>query len=248
MHFDHAVILVHNLDAAIADYKTLGFNPFFGGKHADGKTQNALIVFQNGTYLELLAPTDPAFLKTVDPNDHGSFLFLFQFGEGFGGCAFGTQNLEADMEGMRQRGLNINMRPFGGRQRPDGQTLRWRSALIGESMTPFFIQDDTPRELRVPNNPELTKQPNGVIGVAGIRVAVGHFEIGVNRYQAILDDPPRSRNGTAEFRLDDFTVTVVPQADLQTDRLVGLELRASESKTLDLQLTHQAAIELVKSS
>ena len=58
LHFDHAVIAVQNLDVAIQDYCDLGFTVFRGGVHANRATENALIVFEDGTYLELLARTN----------------------------------------------------------------------------------------------------------------------------------------------------------------------------------------------
>lgn len=50
-HFDHLVIFVADLDAAITDFTDLGFNVSRGGSH--GLTENALIIFSNQTYIEL---------------------------------------------------------------------------------------------------------------------------------------------------------------------------------------------------
>ena len=54
---DHIVILVRNLEEAIADYTALGFTVTPGGVHADGATHNALVPFDDGSYLELIAFT-----------------------------------------------------------------------------------------------------------------------------------------------------------------------------------------------
>ena len=54
---DHVIIAVFELDQAVADYRALGFTTIYGGRHANGATHNALVCFQDGTYLELLAPT-----------------------------------------------------------------------------------------------------------------------------------------------------------------------------------------------
>ena len=67
LHFDHAIILVKDLYKGIDHYKAVGFNPFFGGVHAGGKTHNALIVLADGSYLELLAPTTPELLFGSGP-------------------------------------------------------------------------------------------------------------------------------------------------------------------------------------
>ena len=52
---DHVVILVSDLEAAIADYTALGFTVMPGGTHTGGATHNALVVFEDDTYLELIA-------------------------------------------------------------------------------------------------------------------------------------------------------------------------------------------------
>lgn len=218
LRFDHAVILVNDLEQAIADYKTLGFNVFFGGEHAGGLTHNALIVFQDGTYLELLAPTRPNLLNQIDPNDRTNFLFMFERGEGFGGYALLSQKLEDDVAGMEHRGLKVQLRPPGGRARPDGEELRWRSAMLDGSMTPFFIQDDTPRQLRVTNDPDLRRQPNGVSGIAGIMIPYSELNNGVKLYSTILGNPPQQQDAmSADFALKGVTITLVePSSDDQT--------------------------------
>jgi catechol 2,3-dioxygenase-like lactoylglutathione lyase family enzyme len=242
LQFDHAVILVRDLNAAINDYRQLGFNAFFGGEHAGGKTHNALIVFADGTYVELLAPTRPELLQTVDPTDRTNFLFMFQYGEGFGGYALLSPDLNAETEAMQKRGLDVQLRPPGGRARPDGQQLRWQSAMVGGSMTPFFIQDVTPRVLRVPIDADKIQQPNGISGVKGIRIAVVDLSIGLQCYEAMLNLKPNAEN--AEFQVGDFTVRLI-QSDVPEDRIHALILSGKSTQTLDLALTHGAQIDVI---
>ncbi len=247
LRFDHAVILVRDLEAAIADYRTAGFNPFFGGEHADGKTHNALIVFQDGTYLELLAPTNPQFIETVDMADRSNFLFMFAQGEGFGGYALLADDLEAETKAMQARALNIQMRPPGGRLRPDGQELRWRSAMIGNTMTPFFIQDDTPRQLRVPNEAAKTLQPNAVTGIANIEIEIPDLKSGITYYQCILGREPDSQDDAqAEFAGTGFGLKLRSNPALDSDKLNTIWLKSGDNRSLDLTLLHGARIELVK--
>ena len=51
---DHLVIVVPELEAAVASYRGLGFTVVPGGRHPIG-THNALIAFEEGAYLELIA-------------------------------------------------------------------------------------------------------------------------------------------------------------------------------------------------
>ena len=82
--------------------------------------------------------------------------------------------------------------------------------MLDGTMTPFFIQDDTARNLRVPDDPGLIQHPNGVTGVAGIMVAVHDLDGGILRYSAILDEPPQQRDATtADFVLGERTISLI---------------------------------------
>src|SRR5216684_222849 len=57
---DHIVIVVRDLDAAVADYGRLGFTVVRGGRHPSMGTHNALIAFSDGAYFELIPTASPA--------------------------------------------------------------------------------------------------------------------------------------------------------------------------------------------
>ena len=172
LRFDHAIIAVAQLEQAIADFQALGFHTFYGGRHADGKTHNGLIVFADGGYLELLAPTNPDFMSDMDTLDLSSFLDLVARGDGWAGFALLAEDIEATAAAMRQRQLPISDPTPNSRLRPDGEKLAWRTISIDDSRTPFFITDDTPRVLRVPDDADKNTHANGVTGVADLTVAV----------------------------------------------------------------------------
>src|SRR5216683_1921903 len=52
---DHVVIAVDDLDRAVADYQSLGFTVYPGGVHHGGVSHNALIVFEDASYFEIIA-------------------------------------------------------------------------------------------------------------------------------------------------------------------------------------------------
>ena len=109
---DHLVILVEDLERAIDDYGTLGFNVAPGGEHSDGATHNALIAFRDGTYLELIA------FKRQAP-EHRWWRHTAQ-GEGLIDFALLPNDTAEVIAAAKERGLQIDGPTDGGRVRPDG--------------------------------------------------------------------------------------------------------------------------------
>ncbi len=161
---DHVVIVVRDLAQAVADYSAAGFTVTPGGAHADGATHHALIPFADGSYLELIA-----FKAPERPSSHQWWPRLAQ-GEGLTHYALRSDDLAADVARLRAAGIALSEPRDGGRTRPDGQALRWRTAAFdGSFALPFLIEDVTPRELRVPGG-VAAEHRLGVRGIAGLRV------------------------------------------------------------------------------
>ncbi len=163
--FDHAVIAASDLSAAMESYRTQGFTVVRGGVHANRATENALIVFQDGTYLELLARTGEAPLPgMVD------FSRMLEAGGSVVGFALRADELSAESVRLRRLGFRVGDPIDGERRRADGVLVRWRLALIEDGFAPFLIQDITPRRLRIPDDPALTDHANGIAGIDGIEI------------------------------------------------------------------------------
>lgn len=160
MKLDHVVVAVRDLHEAVRDYRQLGFTVTFGGVHANRATQNALIVFVDGTYIELLAKTT----ETPLP-DLIDFSPMLADGEGLKGYTLGTDDIDADIVRLRGQGFRVDDAVPGERHRQDGTVIRWKLALIEGGFSPFLIQDVTPRELRVPTDPAITTHANGALSV-----------------------------------------------------------------------------------
>ena len=155
LQFDHAIVAVHNLDAAIQDYSDLGFTVSRGGVHANRATHNALITFENATYIELLALTGESPLPgLVD------FSVLLRNGEGLVGYALRSDDLEADAARLQADGFSVGEIIPGERRRADGTLVQWKLALLDGGFAPFLIQDMTPIERRISNDPAITTHAN----------------------------------------------------------------------------------------
>lgn len=176
---DHLVIAVNDLDHTIADYRHLGFQVLPGGRHPGRTSHNALVVFEDGAYLELIAWLAPA------PEERW-WRVLQAHGEGLVDFALLPGDTAAAITAARGRGLATITGPLdGGRVRPDGQSLQWLTARQASHDLPFLCGDVTPRHLRVPEG-EARQHANGVRGVAALHIAVQDLPVSVARYRALL--------------------------------------------------------------
>jgi catechol 2,3-dioxygenase-like lactoylglutathione lyase family enzyme len=160
---DHLVIAVPDLETARKSYGDLGFTVVTGGRHPVG-THNALIAFRDESYLELIA--------FYEPNPKHKWWEPLQKGGGLVDVCCVTDELRGDTAAFRRAGLEIDDPSPLSRTRPDGYQLRWVLSIpqVGSrGVAPFLIEDETPREERVPRT---MTHPNGVTGVDGIVIAV----------------------------------------------------------------------------
>jgi hypothetical protein len=250
---DHVVIAVRDLATASVNYAGLGFTVTPGGEHTGGATHNALIAFADGAYFELIAFKEPD-----RPQDHRWWPLLAK-GEGLVDFALLSADLMREAARLNAAGLGAAPRD-GGRLRPDGQRISWRSVDLRSSPAtrlPFLIEDLTPRNLRVPDG-AATVHPNGVAGVAGVIVVVGDLAGSAPAFAALLEnagaEAPSSVEGAASarhFQLGSQWIELVqpsPGTDL-ADHLAArgegpyaVLLTGATATTLPLSATHGARI------
>lgn len=159
---DHIVVLVADLDAAVAAYRGRGFTVVAGGRHA-AATHNALIGFDDGAYVELIA-----FYETAP--DHRWWPRLAT-GGGIIAVCLHTPNLHAAVDAVRGHGIPMTDVAAQSRTRPDGVRLEWRLSFydVGRDLLPFLIEDTTPRRDRVPPG---VPHPNGCRTVGTVTFAI----------------------------------------------------------------------------
>ena len=183
---DHIVIMVSDLETATRQWSAVGFNVIPGGKHPRG-THNALIAFQDGSYLELIAFWEP------DYDAHKWHRFR-DTGIGLIDHALGSSDLAAEVVALADRGIRYDGPNPGARSRPDGVELAWRTAQpagYDDHGLPFLIDDVSDRSLRVPGGSDAM-QENGVIGVKQLQIVAADYEGVANHYAKITGTEPAS--------------------------------------------------------
>jgi hypothetical protein len=180
--FDHIVVAVNDLGETISGYTAAGFTVTPGGEHKGGASHNVLVTFQDGAYFELIAFRDVA-------QPHGThWPETLRHGEGLVDYALRTNDLDQEVLDLRAAGLDVGEPRDGGRFRPDGQRIDWRtlrlSDVSGPSPLPFYCHDETERTLRVPDG-DAAVHENGVTGVAGITVVVRDLDATSESFTAL---------------------------------------------------------------
>jgi hypothetical protein len=207
LNLDHIIIVVSDLSAATRQFTQLGFLVIPGGVHSGGLTHNALIPFADGTYLELLATTRFTSFRLITILKKLHLLNIYTAnqtainrriieniasGVGLNDYALLSNNLDPEIEMINQRGQNFTDPISGGRIRPDGQEIIWRTSVPQTLDIPFLIEDITPRELRVPQVDE-NAHANGVSGTRGLSILVPNLVDSIARYRELLGEDPKTQ-------------------------------------------------------
>jgi catechol 2,3-dioxygenase-like lactoylglutathione lyase family enzyme len=175
---DHVVIAIADLAKAVEDYRALGFTVSIGGRHPGRTSHNALVVFEDGAYLELIAWESPG------PGERW-YNAHAKHGDGFMDFALVPADTAGAIAAAKVRGLVLDGPLDGGRLRPDGRQVKWQTGRQATFDLPFLCGDVTPRDLRVPTG-EVRRHSNGALGVASLAVAVRDLEASLSRYRALL--------------------------------------------------------------
>lgn len=198
---DHIVLLVpHDRLVSLPAWVTDAFTVLTGGRHADGVTENKLILFQDGVYIEIIAFV-PGKEEERKSHKWGSRL------EGhivdWATTLRGSSPLAAEegKEGSRlepedafriiqervkaaETGIEYSDLVPGGRITPAGTELKWSTSSPAFSQTrsadgfiggelPFWCLDRTPRPLRVPHHiPQNVEHPSQASGVHAVSVFI----------------------------------------------------------------------------
>lgn len=256
--FDHAVIVVASLEPAVRSFARLGFDVIKGGR--TGPVHNALILFRDGTYLELTTNRFSV-LRPVLRGFHAvglipgvaakrddmlqRFLPLIGAPAGPVDWCIRVDDLRTTIAALRANGLDmIDEMPFQ-RRRPDGEVAKWLLAGPRDARLPFLIEDLTPVEIRVPSQ-QHADHPNGVRGIRRIVIPQTSQEVFEGAMGRVLQAGSRALSDDP-----DVLGSVVIQG---SDRLAGVGhpfalelLRPHQRETvLDPEQTSGVSIKLVR--
>jgi hypothetical protein len=207
---DHLVVVVDALTRAAEHFRAAGFTVSPGGRHDGIPTENALVAFADGSYLELLAMREPgarAELRALRASDRWDahlkgvsalarrFLPRLAGADGVGDACLLAGHLDRFAGEARRRSLVLAGPVAMQRERRDEPALEWHVLLPADDLVPFLIEDRTPREWRVPGGPEATTHANGATGIADVRLRAHRTSAGALRLAELFDAAPRALPG-----------------------------------------------------
>ena len=184
IYLDHVLIGVRSLSSAADSYRSLGFKVTPEGRHPGRGTHNRLMVF-GPEYLELIAVHDPS--TTPFRPSMSSFL---ESREGLYMFALGTSDIEATVDVMRSRCVDIGAPVPGRRDAGETPGYTWRSANLGGALPGsecFLIQHDHTVAQRYTLPPDPAVHENGVTGVHHVTLAVRDANAAALRWHEVLD-------------------------------------------------------------
>jgi hypothetical protein len=180
---DHIIILVpHPTLTSLPPFLTQNLTITPGGRHADNLTENVLICFRDGVYIELIAfiPGTEGREKHWWGNkkEGGTIDFAFTGPPG--------ESAEDNFKDVNRRledavvDVRYEKPVKGGRIRGDGKEVRWfvtfpeleEGTRYQRGVLPFFCHDETERVLRVPGEEGNVQHPCGAMGIRSLTVYV----------------------------------------------------------------------------
>ena len=228
---DHVVIAVTDLSRTVDDYRELGFTVQRGGRHPGRTSHNALVVFEDRSYLELISWPEPGQAERW-------YNELQKHGEGLMDFALIPEDVPRAIAEAKSRGLHLNGPFDGGRVRPDGRELQWQTARQTTFDLPFLCGDITPREWRVPMG-EGIRHSNGAKGIVRVDVAVNDFLASVQRYRALL-----GVDVGASFEIGGTTITLLDPTNPIAARRLAARGEGPCAIAVRTARTHGVALEM----
>jgi len=233
VRLDHVVVVVSSLADAGAWFTAAGFTVTPGGRHDAIPTENALVAFADGAYLELLAAREPATRDELRALGTGRgwerhlkgvsaiarrFLPALAGPDGVADWVLRADALSRAAGALRALGVKASGPVAMARERTDGVRLEWQLLLPESRLHAFRIADRTPRELRVPAG-AAAAHANGATGIAAVRLCAPSVPTAALAVGESLGTVPRMRAGVTTVELEGMRIEVV---DGEPERACGV--------------------------
>jgi len=189
---DHATVCGSDLEPMRKAFANIGLGTDYGGPHANDVTHMALVGFDDGSYLELIAPMRAMRAGESVPGFTSSWEKLMAGNAGPCAWAVATPDIKQEVERLEAAGISTGELKSGSRKRPDGMAIEWTTADVGSGpsgvMLPFIIQDRTPRAWRV--QPSASVRNSGFIGIDAVVLGVNNLDKAIALFQQAYGWPP----------------------------------------------------------
>ncbi|MDG0970888.1 MAG: VOC family protein [Porticoccaceae bacterium] len=254
--FDHLVIFVSNLEDAIGEFTDLGFTVTRGGSH--GLTENALIIFANQTYIELLAlkpfwhsplmgiANRVGLLRWHSERKANIYCRLLRWVNGDTGpvdWCVRVSDLDSTLSRWRDAGLDVLKSEEFSRETLEGDVVRWQLAGATQPDLPILLEDITPIDLRVPLLGN-TNHPNGAEGIKAIQYRAEDRVSAHNlATRILLPDHFKERTKRQDLELDNLLVQFA-EHDMPYKASLIILYSGKQPKVLTLAKSYDTQIEL----
>jgi hypothetical protein len=253
---DHPLVLVHDIEATAARYRTLGFNTAPTGRHPWG-TSTSLIMFDRSA-LELMGIYDD---RLLDSHAVGDFRFGRHMAdalakrEGVSLVALYSEDTTGDRARLEQQGLAAQGRvDFRRKVKVPGRD--WDEAVVTLEImvdpalprgSNFLCQQHRPELIWVP---EWLEHPNRALGFAGITYAAHDPAQLLARLRRLFGDGAVRENATGhEAQTAKGTISVVRQGawarELGVQQEPDIGRDAAACIGMDIQIADVAVLERI---
>jgi len=256
--FDHAVIYVPHLEQAVRQFTALGFTVQLGGEHHH--TCNALIIFNDQSYIELLA-LKPSWRRPLlllaarlgwvdylaNSKKDISWRLLPWIVKRYGAIDWCVRTVSIDktLKRLATTDIPILKSQSYERTRPDGTLVKWLLGGAQDLDLPYLIEDKTTLNVRVPLGVH-TSHPNGAMSLRQINVSSIDTSRTARALSTLLNSSIiENKKDNLMVALDKAMINLTEQSNLIGKFSLELEYNGDEPKLLDSNKTYGAEIRLV---
>jgi catechol 2,3-dioxygenase-like lactoylglutathione lyase family enzyme len=248
MTFDHMVLLVHDLEEAVKDFRSLGFTVLERADTSHGSTVFRFVSFEDGSYILLTAFTSKA---GADAHRLGPVLAS---GEGWADYSFLVPDAAAVGERLKAAAMPVRgpvevSNVLAGGERWSLDLLMTGRGAGGDVALPFLVSDNEGRRHRIPGP---SRHANGAKGIRGVRLSGSDPQTVAATLEAIggtvqAAEGPATRIGFGDVWVDMLALADAPQGRegggiVEVVLACDAEGMPAEGRRLDPSLSHGAPI------